>query len=171
MIFVTVIYRYVPISNVLYTIYSNSSTFLSAALLVAVSMYRLALPHVNVLTKVDLLATHYKDSLPFNIDFYTDCTNLNPLARYIDEPFNSSKDLSEDIDAVPEDLSPVLDDESTDSTPKTVKTPSRTDLFKQKHKRMTAGLCDLLTDYGMVSFIPCNIEDSEVSGLAYIYIG
>ena len=53
MIFVTVIYRYVPISNVLYTIYSNSSTFLSAALLVAVSMYRLALPHVNVLTKVD----------------------------------------------------------------------------------------------------------------------
>lgn len=140
--------------------FSNSTTFLSAALLVAVSMYRLALPHVNVLTKIDLLATHYKDSLPFNIDFYTECTNLNPLTRYIDEPFNANVKPQD----MPEVLSPNLDDEPTETDEKKSQSArTRTDVFKQKHKRMTAGLCDLLTDYGMVSFIPCNIEDSEVN--------
>ena len=31
-----------------------------------------------------------------------------------------------------------------------------------KQSRMTAGLCELLTDYNLVHFIPVNIEDGEV---------
>lgn len=55
------------------------TTFISAVLLVASTMMRLALPHVSVLSKVDLLQ-HYGE-LPFNLDFYTEMTSLYPLTR------------------------------------------------------------------------------------------
>ena len=61
--------------------YSNSSTFLSAVVLVAISMLRLGLPHINILSKIDHLSQYYKDSCPFNIDFYTECIDLSPLVR------------------------------------------------------------------------------------------
>ena len=32
----------------------------------------------------------------------------------------------------------------------------------QKHKKMTEALCDVLGDFGLVSFLPMNIQDAEV---------
>ena len=53
------------------------ATFISAVLLVASTMLRLSLPHVNVLTKIDLLPSY--GPLPFTMNFYTELTNLKPL--------------------------------------------------------------------------------------------
>ena len=44
---------------------SQPATFISAVLLTASTMMRLAMPHVNVLSKVDLLSKYGK--LPFNL--------------------------------------------------------------------------------------------------------
>lgn len=33
---------------------------------------------------------------------------------------------------------------------------------QERRKKMTAGLCDVLSDYGLVSFLPLNIQDGEV---------
>ena len=44
---------------------SQPATFISAVLLTASSMMRLAMPHVNILSKVDLLSNYGK--LPFNL--------------------------------------------------------------------------------------------------------
>ena len=44
---------------------SQPATFISAVLLTASTMMRLAIPHVNVLSKIDLLSQYGK--LPFNL--------------------------------------------------------------------------------------------------------
>jgi hypothetical protein len=44
-------------------------------------MLRLALPHINVLTKVDILPNY--GQLPFTFDFFTELNDLNPLARLV----------------------------------------------------------------------------------------
>lgn len=59
---------------------SQPSTFLSATLAATATMLRLGLPHVNVLSKVDIMKSH-AGPLPFNFDFYTEMTNLTPLVR------------------------------------------------------------------------------------------
>ena len=48
----------------------DPNTFISALLLVTSTMLRIALPHVNVLSKIDLLPLY--GQLPFNLDFYTE---------------------------------------------------------------------------------------------------
>jgi hypothetical protein len=159
----------------------SSTTFLSAVLLVAMTMLRLALPHVSVLSKVDLLARQYKDSCPFNIDFYTECLDLAPLTRFVDRPFSANYDDQNYNDDESDSCSDVEIENSANgangaqrdgiassisgSRGKTRKTDYRsapTRRFEEKHREMTAGLCELLTDYGMVSFSPCSIEDGEV---------
>jgi hypothetical protein len=47
----------------------DPSVFISAVLLVTSTMLRLALPNVNVLTKIDLLPRY--GQLPYNLDFFT----------------------------------------------------------------------------------------------------
>lgn len=51
------------------------------------AMLQLALPHVNVLSKIDLLGK-YSGKLQFGLDFYTDVLDLNYLLECLDEdPF------------------------------------------------------------------------------------
>lgn len=47
-------------------------------------MLQLALPHVNIMTKLDQLKK-YEDRLAFNIDFYTEVLDLNYLLEKLDE--------------------------------------------------------------------------------------
>lgn len=167
----------------------SSTTFLSAVLLVAMTMLRLALPHISVLSKVDLLSKQYKDSCPFNIDFYTECLDLMPLTRFVDRPFNANYDEQQQRDNNSakstgnggnsinnnddSDSDEYNDGDGNDETGQKQSTvtavpPSLltgTQRFEARHRQMTAGLCELLTDYGMVSFSPCSIEDAEVGRL------
>lgn len=46
-------------------------------------MLQMDLPHINVLTKIDKVATY--DSLPFNLDFYTEVQDLGYLQPYLEE--------------------------------------------------------------------------------------
>ena len=146
----------------------SSTTFLAAVLLVAMTMLRLALPHISVLSKVDLLSRQYKDSCPFNLDFYTECMDLNPLTRFVDRPFNPNYDHN-NVDSDDESNTEVAGAEH-EAPPVGPRPASSVGIrrFEEKHREMTAGLCDLLTDYGMVSFSPCSIEDGEVSNSACV---
>ena len=46
-------------------------------------MLQVELPHVNVLSKLDLIEKY--DKLQFNLDFYTDVLDLNYLTDYISD--------------------------------------------------------------------------------------
>lgn len=40
--------------------------------------------------------------------------------------------------------------------------PKKTLTVGQRHKKMTEALCDVLSDFGLVSFLPMNVQDGEV---------
>ena len=134
------------------------ATFISAALLVALSMLRLALPHVNVLSKIDLLK-HY-DKLPFQLNFFTELVDLTPIAALVGKKVkhlnvNDFPSEGDECDAN------IEDNNNEDNTDKSVKDA---ELLQKKHQKMSEGICELITDLGLVSFLPCNIEDGETVG-------
>ncbi|KAI9836399.1 MAG: hypothetical protein M1819_001429 [Sarea resinae] len=58
------------------------SLYISTLLLSLRSMLQLSLPHLNVLTKIDNLATY--PPLPFNLDFYTEPQDLTYLLPHLE---------------------------------------------------------------------------------------
>ncbi|KAJ6258737.1 hypothetical protein Dda_6789 [Drechslerella dactyloides] len=60
---------------------ASPSQYISILLTALRSMLLLSLPHINVLTKMDLLRSH--GPLPFNLDFYTDAQDLPRLLPHV----------------------------------------------------------------------------------------
>lgn len=56
--------------------------FISVLLTSLVAMLQLSLPHVNVLSKIDLIELY--DRLPFNLDFFTEVLNLSHLVELLE---------------------------------------------------------------------------------------
>ncbi|KAK3899725.1 putative GTP binding protein [Staphylotrichum tortipilum] len=56
---------------------TQPSLYMSNLLLALRAMLQMDLPHINVLTKIDKLASY--DPLPFNLDFYTEVQDLSYL--------------------------------------------------------------------------------------------
>ncbi|XP_045514014.1 GPN-loop GTPase 2 [Pieris brassicae] len=69
---------------------SDAAKFISALMLSLNAMLKLGLPHINLLTKVDLLKKH-SDKLQFGIDFYTEVLDLNYLLDSLDTDHFASK--------------------------------------------------------------------------------
>lgn len=63
---------------------SEPTKFVSTLLLALNMMLQMGLPHVNVLSKADLLRQH-EHKLKFNLDFYTDVLDLKYLLEALDD--------------------------------------------------------------------------------------
>ncbi len=61
---------------------SDAGKFISVLLTSLVAMLQLGLPHVNVLSKVDLIEQY--GPLPFNLDFFTEVLNLSHLVEQLE---------------------------------------------------------------------------------------
>lgn len=66
---------------------TTPSQYVSIILLALRSMLQLDLPHVNVLSKIDLLSNY--GGLPFNLQFYTEVQDLEYLRPYVEEESRS----------------------------------------------------------------------------------
>lgn len=64
---------------------ADATKFVSVLMMSLASMLRLELPHVNVLSKMDLIKQYGGDELQFNLDFYTDVLDLNYLCDALDD--------------------------------------------------------------------------------------
>ncbi|XP_013188744.2 GPN-loop GTPase 2 [Amyelois transitella] len=62
---------------------SDAGKFIAALMLSLSAMLKIGLPHINLLTKVDLLKKHV-DKLHFGIDFYTEVLDLSYLLDCLD---------------------------------------------------------------------------------------
>jgi GPN-loop GTPase len=62
---------------------TQPSLYISNILLALRAMLQMDLPHINVLTKIDRVASY--DPLPFNLDFYTDLDDLSHLASALED--------------------------------------------------------------------------------------
>ncbi|KAL4706561.1 hypothetical protein ACJJTC_015759 [Scirpophaga incertulas] len=87
---------------------SDAGKFISALMLSLNAMLNIGLPHINVLTKTDLLKKHM-NKLDFEIDFYTEVLDLNYLLDCLDEDnfMNKYKKLNSALVSIIEDYSLV----------------------------------------------------------------
>ncbi|XP_073951505.1 GPN-loop GTPase 2 [Choristoneura fumiferana] len=69
---------------------SDAGKFIAALMLSLSAMLKIGLPHINLLTKIDLLKKHM-DKLQFGIDFYTDVLDLNYLIDSLDSDAFTNK--------------------------------------------------------------------------------
>ncbi|VVC92316.1 unnamed protein product [Leptidea sinapis] len=87
---------------------TDAGKFIAALMLSLSAMLKIGLPHVNLLTKVDLLRRH-SDKLEFGIDFYTEVLDLNYLLDSLDGGIFTKKykKLNEALISIIEDYSLV----------------------------------------------------------------
>ena len=136
------------------------ATFISATLLVAATMLRMALPHVSVLTKVDLLPLY--GPLPFKLNFFTEMHDLMPLVRYLEEPFGPDRSADDDVAVRAPDGEEDDDDEGGDGGgggEQQSGGKNKKQQLRAQFRSMSTALCELVSDFGLVSFLPMNVQD------------
>ncbi|KAK5998265.1 GPN-loop GTPase 2 [Cladobotryum mycophilum] len=62
---------------------TQPSLYVSNVLLSLRAMIQMDMPHVNILSKIDKVASY--DELPFNLEYYTDVDDLTYLTPYLEE--------------------------------------------------------------------------------------
>jgi GTPase SAR1 family protein len=95
---------------------TEPAKYIAALLLALSAMLHMDLPHVNVLSKVDLLPQY--GELDFSLDFYTEVQDLSYLVHAMERG-----------------------------------------RFGARHRKLSSMLCELVQDFGLVSFHPLAIED------------
>ena len=132
------------------TFVCDAPKFISGSLLSLSAMIALELPHVNVLSKCDLID---EEKIADILD------NESAIMLWQKEEYNSSVEDEATMKAL-----------ETGKTSNTAEKKEYQDAIVQrkkmnerrkKHNRLTEAICVLLDDYSMVSFIPLNIRDEE----------
>ncbi|CAB4382643.1 unnamed protein product [Rhizophagus irregularis] len=100
-------YRLVTIHLVDAHYCTDPTKYISILLISLKTMLQIELPHINVLSKVDLMESYGK--LAFNLDFYTEVQDLSYLLQHLDEdPFASKfKELNKALCGLIEDFNLV----------------------------------------------------------------
>lgn len=105
-------------------------------------MLQLDLPTVNVLTKIDQIAS--RDPLPFNLDFYTDVSDLTYLLPYLEaeqrgEPIVKDPDTIDDVEEAQEQ--------------------EQEEAEESRFHGLNKAIIDLVNDFSLVAFEPLFVED------------
>ena len=124
---------------------ADASKFVAVCLTSLTTMLQLELPHVNLLSKVDLIEKYGK--LDFNIDYYTEVLDLEYLIdRISDDPFTGS--LYTYNNPLSEQLNLKLD---------RILTYFRISL-SAKFKKLNEAMTGLVSDYSLVNFLPLTVK-------------
>mmetsp|Transcript_31873 Transcript_31873/g.90534 ORF Transcript_31873/g.90534 Transcript_31873/m.90534 type:complete len:298 (-) Transcript_31873:42-935(-) len=103
---------------------TDPAKFISALTLSLSTMLHLELPHINVMSKLDLIESY--GELPLPLEFFTEV----------------------------QDLSYLVDQMVATST---------SSAFAMRHKKLTAAICEVVEDFGLVHFMPLAIEDKDLA--------
>lgn len=123
------------------TFVCDGPKFISGSLLSLSAMIAMELPHVNILSKTDLVDAEKLESI-------LDVESASVLWQR--EEYNSS--LQDEI---------YLKKLASDSEADIQEQRKSAVLRRKKQNRLTHAICNLLDDYSMVSFIPLNIQDED----------
>ncbi|KAJ1454050.1 hypothetical protein M885DRAFT_618545 [Pelagophyceae sp. CCMP2097] len=121
---------------------ARPSSFVAAALLSLTAMLRLELPHVNVLSKMDLIGS-YKDDMPFPTEYFCEAQQLHRLA-----PFAAPGSLRRQADD--------YDYDDDDDAQRREAPASATQI-----ERLTHRLCEIIDDFSLVCYQPLDISDGK----------
>jgi GTPase SAR1 family protein len=130
---------------------TDPSKFLSAALLATTTMLRLELPMVNVLSKVDVLYSFGDEGgLPMQLEFFTECSDLDRLLPFLDNPMSRAGDDDFDI--------------ADDPEYQRARRKRRQSKLFRKFEKLHAVMAEVVDDFGLLSFIPLCITSAESVG-------
>lgn len=136
------------------TFVCDSPKFISGSLLSLSAMISLELPHVNVLSKCDLID---EDKVADILDVES-ATSLWQKEIYKeseeDESIIKVLNTSEEGDHEEEE-------EGEGGSIASISERKRLKERRKRHNRLTEAICSLLDDYSMVSFIPLNVRDED----------
>ncbi|CAK4742904.1 hypothetical protein LEN26_009667 [Aphanomyces euteiches] len=125
---------------------TDSSKFISVVLLSLSSMVRMELPHINILSKMDLIQQY--GNLAFNLEFYTDVLDLRYLLDRLEaQEYGDVDDNS------------ASNDDNNDTIPAAI--AARKNRVKERFRKMNEVLIEVIEDFSLVSFLPLQIEDVE----------
>lgn len=80
----SLLHYYMHLCVMSHILYWCIGKFISSLLLSLSTMLQMELPHINVLSKIDLVV-QYGDKLQLGIDFYTEVLDLGYLLECLDE--------------------------------------------------------------------------------------
>jgi len=132
------------------TFVCDAPKFISGSLLSLSAMIALELPHINVLTKCDLIDEERVEKV-LDVD--------SALVLWQREEYNES--MKEGVLA--QGIQPQVTNDKSDSlnSLNTLDRKKKMIARRKKQHRLTEAICSLLDDYSMVSFVPLNITDED----------
>ncbi len=116
------------------------SKFLSSIVLSISVMLRIALPHINVLSKLDLLEK--SGALKFDLEFYMNCIDVRGLLEQIKSSNTSGDGDNDDLDDDGDKLKPISSKQT-----------------RHTFTSLNKAFCDIIEDFNLVSFLAMNVED------------
>ena len=147
---------------------TRPSLYISNLLLALRAMLQMDLPHVNILSKIDRVASY--GPLPFNLDYYTDVQDLTYLLPYLDEEEEAKRERRRktkgkrstakklDGNSEEKDSSSRSDPEAAIASSSASSPPSPA-ASHQKWSRLNTAVADLVESFGLVRFEVLAVED------------
>ncbi|GBG26984.1 GPN-loop GTPase 2 [Hondaea fermentalgiana] len=144
---------------------SDPSKYIAAVFLALSAMLRLEMPHVNVLSKIDLVENY--GALDFGLEFYAtaqDLGHLLPLLRLNDGRAGSKTQPPSVQDAAAAAAAAAASAESDAKNTNmdksaTAESVSKVSGFHKKFGELNEALVNLIDQYSLVAFHPLNIQD------------
>jgi GPN-loop GTPase len=137
---------------------TDVTKFISAALLGTTTMIRLELPTINILSKVDMLASY--GSLPLQLDYYTECCDLERLIPFLYETNISTDEAIDTTTIENEDEYDIADDVEYQR----IIQKRHASKFAIRYEKLHRALAEIVEDYSLLSFVPLDITDAESVG-------
>ena len=140
---------------------TDVAKFLSAAVLGTTTLLRLELPTVSVLSKVDLLNSY--GELPLQLDFFTDCHDLDRLLPYLHQSSTSSElaESARNHDGLQDQDEFGYADDPDYQKARLKRINSK---FAVKHDKLHRALAEIVDDYSLLTFVPLDISSAESVG-------
>jgi GTPase SAR1 family protein len=153
---------------------TNPSNFISVLLVSLSVMINLELPHINVLSKIDLIERY--GTLAFDIDYYTDVQDLSYLLDNLRNlqrnqrlvNYNFYKSVTDEVEQELEKeqkekrtTSDTLDEDEGYNEEEEEDSSSYGYRMDDKFAKLNEALIDVIQDFSLVSFVTLNIEDKE----------
>lgn len=156
-----------PIPPPPYPQHSDAGKFISAVLISLTTMVRLELPHVNVLSKIDLIESYGR--LAFNLDFYTDLCELRNLLPYLEgRPMDVHKreeeEEQEEVEEQEEEGGVGMEVEEGSEeggSARRTRRPKEKSGFMKRYHKLNEAMCELIEDFSLVAFQTLHIENPE----------
>jgi len=151
------------------TFVCDAPKFISGSLLSLSAMIALELPHINVLSKCDLVDIEKVESV-LEEETSTSLWHREEYASRKREEEQEREEENERRRVVMVGGAGTVVELDEEQRRSVVERRQMVEARRTKYNRLTEAICGLLDDYSMVSFIPMNVNDEESIDLVLMHV-